>query len=518
MIVEELFEKPLVRDINGVVKAEQLDQSVIYTELDEYVVTKELDKHLRNFLETYVAAINNPKDPSIAGKVGVWVSGFFGSGKSHFIKILSYLLENLEVSVDGVSKKAYNFFEEKVTDKLLSDIHVASNQSADVMLFNIDSRANTDDKEDAILKVFIKVFNERLGYCADHAHIAHMERTLDEKGHYERFKEVFLKEYGSNWEQERDAWEFCQDEIVKAFSTATGQSEESSRQTVENLESNFQLNIKNFSSWVNEYIQQKGSHNVIFLVDEVGQFIGKNTQMMLKLQTITEELGTACSGRAWVVVTSQADIDAVLGGMKSAGDSNDFSKIQGRFYTRISLSSSNTSEVIQKRLLDKTEPARERLNTFYADKGDILRNQLSFDKTTTAELENYEDSISFVDNYPFVPYHYPLLQKVFESIRTKGATGKHLAMGERSLLDAFQSAAKQIKAQQVGVLVPMHCFYQPIEGFLEPAVKRTIDNACDLKKLTEFDTNILKTLFLIRYVDVLKSTIDNLVTLAVDQI
>ncbi|MBT3489980.1 MAG: BREX system P-loop protein BrxC, partial [Gammaproteobacteria bacterium] len=190
MIVEELFEKPLVRDINGVVKAEQLDQSVIYTELDEYVVTKELDKHLRNFLETYVAAINNPKDPSIAGKVGVWVSGFFGSGKSHFIKILSYLLENLEVSVDGVSKKAYNFFEEKVTDKLLlSDIHVASNQSADVMLFNIDSRANTDDKEDAILKVFIKVFNERLGYCADHAHIAHMERTLDEKGHYERFKE-----------------------------------------------------------------------------------------------------------------------------------------------------------------------------------------------------------------------------------------------------------------------------------------------------------------------------------------
>jgi len=519
MIVEELFEKPLVRDINGVVKAEQLDSHVIYTELDEYVVTKELDRHFRHFLENYVSAIRNPNDPSIAGKVGVWVSGFFGSGKSHFIKILSYLLGNLEATNQGQSKTAYRFFEDKVSDKmLLSDIHVAANQSTDVMLFNIDSRANTDDREDAILKVFIKVFNERLGYCSDHAHIAHMERTLDEKDNYSRFKEVFLRENGSSWEEERDAWEFCQDEIITAFSEATGQSEDSSRQTVENLESNFQLNIKNFANWVHEYIESKGNHNVIFLVDEVGQFIGKNTQMMLKLQTITEELGTVCKGKAWVMVTSQADIDAVLGGMKSAGDSNDFSKIQGRFYTRISLSSSNTSEVIQKRLLDKTEPARERLNAFYADKGDILRNQLSFDKTTTAELENYEDSISFVDNYPFVPYHYPLLQKVFESIRTKGATGKHLAMGERSLLDAFQSAAKQVKGHEVGVLVPMHCFYQPIEGFLEPAVKRTIDNACDLKKLSEFDTNILKTLFLIRYVDVLKSTLDNLVTLAVDRI
>ena len=519
MIVEELFEKPLVRDINGVVKAEQLDSHVIYTELDEYVVTKELDRHFRHFLENYVSAIHNPNDPSIAGKVGVWVSGFFGSGKSHFIKILSYLLENLEATDKNEAKTAYRFFEDKVTDKmLLGDIHVAANQSTDVMLFNIDSRANTDDREDAILKVFIKVFNERLGYCSDHAHIAHMERILDKKDNYGRFKEVFQRENGSSWEEERDAWEFCQDEIITAFSEATGQSEESSRQTVENLEDNFQLNIKNFANWVNDYIESKGNHNIIFLVDEVGQFIGKNTQMMLKLQTITEELGTVCKGKAWVIVTSQADIDAVLGGMKSAGDSNDFSKIQGRFYTRISLSSSNTSEVIQKRLLDKTEPARERLNTFYADKGDILRNQLSFDKTTTAELENYEDSISFVDNYPFVPYHYPLLQKVFESIRTKGATGKHLAMGERSLLDAFQSAAKQIKGHEVGVLVPMHCFYLPIEGFLEPAVKRTIDNACDLKKLTEFDTNILKTLFLIRYVDVLKSTLDNLVTLAVDRI
>lgn len=253
------------------------------------------------------------------------------------------------------------------------------------------------------------------------------------------------------------------------------------------------------------------------MVDEVGQFIGKNTQMMLKLQTITEDLGTYCGGRAWVVVTSQADIDAAIGGM-SKGDGQDFSKIQGRFNTRLQLSSSNTSEVIQKRLLSKTDKAHEQLTDIFAEKGDILRNQLTFDKTTTADLKGYTDSLSFVDNYPFVPYHYNLVQKVFESIRVKGASGKNLAMGERSLLDAFQSAAKQMKNNELDVLVPFHSFYAPIESFLEPAIKRTIDQACDSESLTKFDQNILKTLFLIRYVDVVKSTLDNLVTLSIDRI
>src|SRR5690606_4995458 len=169
----------------------------------------------------------------------------------------------------------------------------------------------------------------------------------------------------------------------------------------------------------------------------------------------------------------------------------DFSKIQGRFATRIQLSSTNTSEVIQKRLLEKTPEARAELEKVFAQKGDILRNQLTFDDTTTATLKRYEDAESFVINYPFVPYHYELVQKVFEAIRTKGATGKHLAMGERSLLDAFQHAAKQIKDKNLDVLVPFYSFYSPIESFLEPAVKRTIEQAVNNSALTEFDGKVL---------------------------
>ena len=227
MKIENLFTKDLNRDINGVVKADQVDNESVFIELDEYVVTNELDRHFRSFFESYVPAVRNPNDPAIMGKIGVWVSGFFGSGKSHFIKILSYLLENKTVTKNGKSRQAFDFFKDKITDAmLLGDIRTAISKDTDVILFNIDSRANTDDKEDAILKVFLKVFNERLGYCGDHPHIAHMERELDNRGQYQAFQDAFAKLTDSTWLSERDAFYFYRDEMGQALSTATGQTED----------------------------------------------------------------------------------------------------------------------------------------------------------------------------------------------------------------------------------------------------------------------------------------------------
>ena len=237
---------------------------------------------------------------------------------------------------------------------------------------------------------------------------------------------------------------------------------------------------------------------------------------MLNLQTITEELGTLCQGRAWVVVTSQEDIDAVLGEVGTS-KANDFSKIQGRFKTRLSLSSANVDEVIQERLLAKTDDAMPELKQVFAEKGDILKNQLTF-KNVGMTFKQYQDADDFAQNYPFAPYQFQLLQKIFESIRKAGATGLHLARGERSLLDAFQSAGKSVANEEVGVLVPLYHFYPSIESFLDTAVKRTIDHAKDNPALEPFDAQLLEVLFLIRYVDEIKGNVDNLVTLCLDQI
>ena len=522
MKIRELFTKPIDRPINGVIKADQRDAESIWQELDEYVVTKQLTEYFRRFFDAFLATADNPKDPVLSARMGVWVSGFFGSGKSHFIKILSYLLENIEAvnPKDGTIKRAAQFFDEqKIKDAmLLADVQRAIQGSSDVILFNIDAKADSKSDRDVILQVFLRVFNEKLGYSGDAPHVAHMERHLVSKGAYDAFKAAFAEKNGSTWEAERDAVDFLRDDVVHAFAKALNQSEESAAAWFDNARDTFRINIEGLAKMIQEYLATKpAGHRIIFLVDEVGQFIGDNTQLMLTLQTITEQLGTLCKGRAWVIVTSQEDIDAAIGEANKA-KSQDFSKIQGRFHTRLSLASSNTDEVIGERLLAKTEAAHLALRDRFEQKGDIINNQLAF-VGNSVNMRCYKDSAEFVATYPFAPYQFALLQKIFESIRKVGATGKHLSKGERSLLDAFQSAAVHNADRGLDALVPLYDFYSSIESFIDTSAKLSIDQAPDNPALEAFDVSLLKALFLIRYIpDIVKPNIDNLATLCVDQI
>jgi len=521
MQIRNLFCKDLFRPINGVVKADQRDEAIVWQELDEYVVTKELDQHFRKFFETYLNAILNKHDPNLNSQIGVWVSGFFGSGKSHFIKILSYLLNNREAHepISQQVKKAVEFFDSKIKDPLLlADIKKSTVGNTDVVLFNIDSRADSKDGRGTLLSVFWNVFNEIQGFSNVFPHVAELERHLTFQGKYDSFCDIYKEISGESWIEQRDDYRFYRDHVVAAFAKCLEQSEKAAEEWFDKAEDDQGITIQNFAKRVKEYLDRKGKdHRIIFLVDEVGQFIGSDGQLMLNLQTITEDLGRVCQGRAWVVVTSQEDIDAILGDLKSA-KANDFSKIQGRFNTRLSLSSSNTDEVIQVRLLEKKPDVAEQLANLFESKGDILKSQLSFSHDN-ASLKTFKDKQDFIANYPFVPYHFQLVQKIFESIRKAGATGLHLSRGERSMLDAFQSAAKNISEKEIGALVPLYQFYPAIESFLDTAVKRTIDQAHENDDLNKpFDIKLLQTLFLIRYVDIIKPNVDNLVTLFIDEV
>lgn len=520
MHIKDLFVKPIDRPINGVVKADQRDAESVWQELDEYVATKEVTAYLRKFVEAYLATESRPNDPAIVSHMGVWVSGFFGSGKSHFIKILSYLLSNQEAVEPGTGRhqRAIDFFDSKLKDPmLLGDLRRAVARPSDVILFNIDSKADAKSDRDAILQVFLRVFNEMQGLSGDAPHVADMERHLIGKGAFDAFRQAFKASNGNDWEAERDAVDFLRDDVIAGLSQALGMSEDSAGKWFDDARERHRINIEGFAALVNQYLATKDPrHRVVFLVDEVGQFIGNNTQLMLNLQTITEQLGTQCKGRAWVIVTSQADIEATLGEANQA-KTNDFSKIQGRFHTRLLLSSANTDEVISHRLLEKTPEARAELEALWHAKGDILNNQLSFADHAIA-FKRIQSAEDFAVHYPFAPYQFQLVQKVFESIRKVGATGVHLAKGERSMLDAFQTAAKNNGHRGTDALIPLYDFYPSIESFLEPSVKRAIDQAADNPGLQPWDLKLLRALFLIRYADAVKGTVDNLTTLCLDQI
>jgi hypothetical protein len=522
MKINELFLKSIDRPINGVIKADQMDEASVWQELEEYVVTKQISDYLDKFFNSYLAAIDHPNDAAITERMGVWVSGFFGSGKSHFIKIISYLLENIEAHdpLTGERRKANLFFDkQKIKDiMLMGDIQRATKDTADVILFNIDAKADSKLDRDAILQVFLRVFNEKLGFSSDAPHVAEMERYLVSKGAYDAFKAAFTESNGSIWNKERDAVDFLRDDIVIALAKSLKMTAESAGTWFDSARGTYRINIEGFAKIVNDYLATKpATHRVIFLVDEVGQFIGSNSQLMLSLQTITEQLGTQCKGRAWVIVTSQEDIDAAIGEANKAR-SQDFSKIQGRFHTRLSLASSNTDEVIGERLLTKTDAAKAELRKEFTAKGDVINNQLSF-VGNSVSLKGYKDADEFAAFYPFAPYQFTLLQKIFESIRKVGATGKHLSRGERSLLDAFQSAAVQNLNKSTDVLIPLYDFYPSIESFIDGMAKRSIDEAPLNPALQKFDVQLLKAMFLIRYIpDIIKPNVDNLAALCIDEI
>jgi len=507
MQIKNMFYKDIFRDIKGVIKIGQDDDTNIYQELEEYVVTRELARHCSSFFESYKNGIYSHTD-----KMGVWISGFFGSGKSHFLKILSYLLDNREVK----GKKAINYFEDKITDPMvLADMKAAADASSDVILFNIDSKSDSDSKanKDAIVKVFMKVFNEMQGFCGSIPWLADLERQMSKDGTYQAFKSKFQELSGSAWEDAREDFYFEEDNIVQALAATTRMSEESARNWFNKAEENYTISIEKFAARVREYIESRGgNHHVIFLVDEMGQYIGSDTKLMLNLQTLVEDLGTRCGGKAWVIVTSQQDIDSITN-VKG----NDFSKIQGRFNTRLSLSSANVDEVIQKRILFKNAETTETLKLLYDNKSAILKNLITF-SSDTAEMKNYRDEEDFARVYPFIPYQFNLLQSVFTAIRLHGASGKHLAEGERSLLSAFQEAAMQYADREEGVLVPFSAFYRSIESFLDHNISTVITHAEDNDRLTEEDVEVLKLLFMIKYVKEMPANLENLATLMVSHI
>ncbi|ARD23590.1 hypothetical protein [Shewanella japonica] len=348
MQIEQLIKKNINLYHNGIVKAEEIDNETVFVELDKYVVTNELKEHIENFFKLYMTPTSSAEASSPASKSGIWLSGSFGSGKSHFIKILAYLIQNIEVTCNGFNRTAFDMFAEKLqpNDIFLADIEKAIKNENKVILFDIDKLANTDDKEDVILKVLLKMFNAQLGYCATHAHIAHFERDLDRSDKFDAFKQAFNTISGENWLKERDAYDFYRDDIAEALTQVTEQSLDSAQQQIDKLEESFHLDITHFCKWVKEYLDGSPKRRLLFFIDGVGQFMGNNKAMMLQLQTITESLSENCNGKAWVVVTAHDDIDTVIVRMEES-KSQDLSKVKARF-EHIYLSESNTKEVIQK--------------------------------------------------------------------------------------------------------------------------------------------------------------------------
>lgn len=509
MKIQKMFKEDIDRKINGVVKVDQDESDVLVQELNEYVITRELKKHFITFFNNYGDAFREA-----TADIGVWISGFFGSGKSHFLKMLSYLLENKEVQGVRTVERFRKKFEEDPATFMLID--AATGAETHTILFNIDIEGSINKDKTAVLRVFAKMFYNYLGFYGENLKVAKLEQFIDRQGKTEVFRRVFEEHNGGSWLESRDAYAFFEDDIVATLQEVLGMSETAARNWF-NGEETIETSVAQLVSEIREYVESKPANfRLLFMADEVGQYVGGDRELLLNLQSLVEKIGTECKGKVWVVCTGQEAIDEIIKARE-----NEFSRIQARFKTRLSLSSSSVDEVIQERILKKTDESILLLEGLYDTNESVLRNLFSF-TDAILDIKGYNGPSEFARNFPFVPYQFILMQKVFAEIRKHGNSGKHLSGGERSMLSGFQEAAQKIELKDEYALAPFYLFYDTVHTFLDSSIRNVIER-CERAAekglgVEPQDVNVLKLLYLVRYVDDVKANLDNIVILMADDI
>lgn len=519
MQIRDFFEKTIDREINPVIAAGTTSEDVLFQELDEFVITHELQRHFATFFENYDRAFNVP-----TSNIGVWISGFYGSGKSHFLKMLSFLLSNTIIK----GKTAADFFRDKIENPMVqAQVDRATSIPTESILFDIAEKGahwkDFETAETAIIRTFESVFFEHRGFYGGDFKIIRLENYLDGLGKTEEFRSAFERISGESWVDKRVASDFVADKIVETMQQVLGMSDTAAWKWMDE-DKDLAFSIEEFADIVNEYVDKRRAETgkdfrLLFMADEVGQFIGSDRNLMLALQTIVKCFGDVCQGRVWVMVTSQEAIDDVVTVI-----SGDFSRIQSRFATRLSLSSSSVDEVIKRRVLAKKQAVKPLLEDEYVKQGAVLKNLFAFEGSKS-DLIGYSSESDFINTYPFVGYQFKIMPVIMKEIRRHGTSAQYMSTGERSMLAAFQESVKAIADAEMGALVPLWRFYDPLSRNFEHGINQVVDRcrraAEDIAnmRVKSIDLEVLKLLYLIRYIDKdVKPTAANIAIMMADSI
>lgn len=504
MKLRDIFAKAIDRPIEGVIKAD--DMRSLRSEVEEYILTGEIEKKLEEFLEAYNGSTTAN---------GAWISGLFGSGKSHLLKMLALLLENRDL--DGAS--TLELFLPKCGDNALlaGALRKACSVPSKSILFNIDQKATIISKEqiDALLSVFVKVFDEMCGYYGKQGYVAQFERRLAANGIYDKFRAEFEKLAKIPWETGRGDVLLQKRNIDRAYCLASAQDGDAESGILDKYRKDYKVSIEDFAENVRQWLDMREpGFRLNFFVDEVGQYIDKNTRLMLNLQTIAESLATKCGGRAWIVVTSQEALEQVIGDM-NARQGNDFSKIQARFKLRPSLTSQDVDEVIQKRLLAKNSDGSQLLAEMYDTAAGSLKTMFDFGDGSRG-YKNFRDQEHFIGSWPFIPYQFQLFQESLRGLSAHNAfEGRHSSVGERSMLGVFQDVAKIIADLPPQSLAPFNLMFEGLRGALKSQIQKDILQA-ENSQVSQFALRVLKALFLVKYISHFKATVRNICVLLLE--
>lgn len=485
MKFKDLYERGLDRKVNPAVSASDLSEETVHTEIEEYVFTQEIIVNLFNILTNI--RLNQ------GSHVGIWINGYYGSGKSHFLKYTSYCLSG------KYSKKAFDrlidatqqmLLGDKDTSVLeiagvsLSDLRDLQNwyeNKADVemVMFNIgDVHDANVDRANTFTTIFWNQFNAKRGYNSFNLPMAqYLEKALDDDGKFEEFKE-YVKDRGYDWE--RNISRFAASKLDLALQMAKevdpALAIDVIRERIKNNDIN--ISVEAFAAEMKEYIDRKANRNlrVLFFVDEVSQFIGEHRDLLLQLQSLVKRLDEVCESQVWISCTAQQTLEDVVknvGGSDTNPD-DEVGKILGRFEVRASLQGTSPEYITQKRILEKNGNAEIELQNLYEKNKAMLDAQFVLPGT----YQSYKNEKDFAAFYPFVPYQFQLIMKVLDSFVNMNYVDKQVKGNERSLLNITFSIAKETAECEVGEFIPFDRFFGAMfQGSMQHLGQHAMSNA-----------------------------------------
>ena len=528
MELKDIYKESITREVNGVVSVTNHIKTVCETEIKEYVFTLPI---VNGFYSVLSALKDRPFE-----QVGMWISGYYGSGKSHFIKYLNYCFDAdyRELALQRLDEAAHEFlkpdFETEPGNPSIQDwqglMNGMRNMTIETCAVNLEQK---DDKRiakaDSVLHILWKLFNEYRGLNAYDIQIALiLERPLQAAGILPAFKDKVKEQFKKDWDVLSDrvtllTWKRKQIlDIVLELQPDT--DIEVLKKALEN--NAYPISINAFAEDLKNFLKDKpNSFRLVFLVDEVSAFLSNNEDQYNNLQGLVERIAEVTDKKVWIACTAQQDLSEILHDMALRPDIE--GKILGRFPVLVSLESTKIDYITQKRILEKNAVGAEACGELYKDNSEKINAAFRL----PAAYDQYKDAEDFIHYYPVVPFQFTLMKKVLDNFQTLQFVATQVKGNERSIIRIIHDSAKRVKDAPLGRLIAFDEFYKSMfDGYLQPVAVNARTNADNIAKHYSdpaWANRVVNVLFMVCNLSdteklVFPASLDNLANLFVNDI
>jgi hypothetical protein len=465
--IRSLFAVSIDRNIEEVIKVDQNDEEIIRGEIDDYVVTDAIAHHYEAIFDHYAETPNKPNEG-----IAIWVSGFFGSGKSSFAKMLGLALEDREIAGTRASVR----FGARTNTKIQVLLRqITEKIPTHAVIFDVSTDRGIRSGNQTLTEIMYRLFLRSLGYAKD-LDLAELEIGLEADGRLGEFMLAFEKvTNGKQWNERKGLVAFALSEASAAMHAIDPEIYPRSDSWADASKLRADITPGTLAKRVTELIaRRKPGHAVMFVVDEVGQFVAHDVQKMLDLQAVVQQLGVEGRGKHWITVTSQEKLGELVGGLDERR--TEIARLMDRFPSQVHLEPSDISEVTSRRVLAKNAAAQAELGKLF----DEHRGRLMEHTRLTADIRLPELSRQgFIDLYPLLPYQVDLIIQVVSGLRTQGGASKHVGGANRTVIkiahELLVHDQTNLGDQEVGQLARLDQIYDLVQANIASEVRGKIN-------------------------------------------